>query len=297
MTYTKDITVIIPHRDTPQYLPNLLASIPKSAKIEIIIVDNSTVPLQSGQIETDREFTLLHSDMARKGGGARNEGIVHAHGKWLVFADADDFFSADAFDAFYRHIDTNAELVFFTMKAVFRETGQPSVRTDRYVRLVDDYLSGATNEMFLRLYYSSPCAKMVSHAMVDRHGLRYDEGIAADDKYFCMQCGYHAQKVEADLQVVYIATVTHGSQTQTLNDTVMYTRLEVNLRCNQFLRSHGLAAYQFSILNFFLLTLKARPMLLPRLMCLLVRYRQNPLVGASRWIKTAKTYKMSKERA
>lgn len=292
-----DFSVIIPHRDSIQYLPKLLGSIPVSKQIEIILVDNSPTPIQQDQIPTDREFTLLYSSPSRGAGGARNEGIDHAHGKWLLFADADDFFTDDAFETFYRHIDSQAEMIYFSMDSIFQNNGQHSVRGEQFTKLVQDYLNGQINEYELRLGYSSPCAKMVSHSMVKEHAIRYDEVIAGNDKYFSMLCGYYAQKIEADDVFVYVATATSGSLTQRSEFKVLYSRLHVNLRYNQFLRQHNLSKYQSSIMNWLILSLKVRPSSFPKLIWLLLKFRQSPFIGFSRWGNTIKNYRKRKESA
>ena len=96
MIYTKDFSIIIPHRDSVQYLPKLFSSIPDSDGIEIIIVDNSPEPISKDSIGVDREFQLLYSSPSRGAGGARNVGVENAHGKWLLFLDADDYFAEGA---------------------------------------------------------------------------------------------------------------------------------------------------------------------------------------------------------
>ena len=292
-----DFSVIIPHRNSVQYLPKLLGSIPASERIEIIIVDNSPEPIQAQQICSDRKFTLLYSAPQRGAGGARNVGMEHASGKWLIFSDADDFFADNAFERFYAHIDSDAEMVYFSMSGVFQETGEHSKRGDMFTDLVQGYLNGKWDEYDLRLKYSSPCAKMVRKELVDRHHLLYDEVVAGNDRYFSVLSGYYAKKIEAEDTVVYIATVTAGSLTQRQEYKVMYSRLDVLVRCNYFLRQHHLAKYQLSVMNWTLHTLKARPTSAFRIIHLFLRYRQSPFIGISGWLKTAWNYRKNIEKA
>ena len=292
-----DISVIIPHRNSVQYLPKLLGSIPVSEQIEIIIVDNSPEPIQAQQIRSDRKFTLLYSAPQRGAGGARNVGIEHASGKWLVFADADDFFADNAFERFNDYLDSDAEVVFFSMSGVFQETGEHSKRGDMFTELVQGYLNGKWDEYDLRLRYSSPCAKMVRKELVDRHHLRYDEVIAGNDRYFSVLSGYYAKKIEAEDTVVYVATVTAGSLTQRHEYEVMYSRLKVLVRCNYFLRQHHLGKYQISIMNWMLHAIKARPTSIFRIIGLLLKYKQSPFIGITGWLKTAWNYRKNTEKA
>ena len=214
MIYSKDFTVIIPHRNSIRFLPKLFASIPVSDRIEVILVDNSPVPVTKEEIGIDRDYILIYSAPERGAGGARNEGIQYAHGKWLLFADADDFYSADAFDVYYSKFDSDAEIIYTGMGGVYEETGKPSDRGDKYARLVHKYITGEIEEKKLRLGFASPCCKMVSHDLVKRHQLKYDEVVASNDIYFSLLSGFYAKSIDAVDKITYIATVSRGSLTR-----------------------------------------------------------------------------------
>ena len=97
--YTKDFSVIVPTwRGAIKYLPRLVDSIPNKKGIEIIVVDNSKESVSRAEIKSDREIILLHSAPERHAGGSRNDGMAIAKGKWLLFADSDDYYTCDAFD-------------------------------------------------------------------------------------------------------------------------------------------------------------------------------------------------------
>ena len=95
-------SVIIPHRDSVKTLKRLFDTIPCNPDIEIVLVDNSDFPITKEDVNINRDYKLCWADPKRFAGGARNVGIENAHGKWLVFADADDYFTPNAFDDFYK---------------------------------------------------------------------------------------------------------------------------------------------------------------------------------------------------
>ena len=289
MKYTKDFSIIIPHRNSVRFLPKLFSSIPKSDKIEVILVDNSPEPITMSQVReagVARDFTLLFSPPARGAGGARNEGIEHASGKWLLFLDADDFFAERAFDSFYKHLESHAEMIYFCMGGIYEDTGERSNRGDYYTNLVMDYRNVKIDEMRLRLSYSSPCAKMVSHELVDRHNIRYDEVLASNDTYFSMLTGYYATKIDTDPTEVYIATVSRGTLTRRRDFAVILSRYQVALRFNKFLKEHSLRDRQKSVMVYFY---NARPYGIKKLLKmfgLAIKYRQNLFIGANRWSRS-----------
>ena len=286
-TYTKDISVIVPvWRGALQYLPKLLSTIPISEMIEVIIVDNSQEQIKADEIVSERAFDLLYADPKRHAGGSRNVGMEAAKGKWLVFADADDYFSDNAFDVFYKYIDTDAEVVYSCMQGVYVDTGEYSDRGDDYTILVNNYLDGRQTETDLRCGFSSPCAKMVSHALVDRENLRYDEIRACNDIYFSAATGYFAKNIEATREVTYIATVNRGSLTKRRDFETISARVYGISHRNWFFKQHGLKKKQKSVMAMFYLARKFSIRQKMALVRILIHFRQNPFIGWKNWGKT-----------
>lgn len=289
-------SIIIPHRNSVELLSKLLSTIPNSSDCEILVVDNSPMQISKESIKTDRNINLLYSDPSRGAGGARNVGIENARGKWLIFADADDYFSQNAFDVFSSQKDSDADLIYTEMDGVYLDTGERSNRGDGYTKLVKRFLNREIPETDLRFKFFSPCCKMVSHDLVKRHNLRYDEVTASNDVFFSMQCGYYAKKIDAVDAVTYIATVSRGTLTKRGDYAVISARYGVNLRYNSFLRSHGYPEYQISILNFALRLCKMGIKPAWEALYLLFKYRQNPFIGYRNWLITIKQTHKSKKK-
>ena len=89
-------SIIIPHKDIPCLLQRCLDSIPPRDDVQIIVADDDSSPDVvdfahfPGSDRTDVE--ILFTKEGRGAGYARNCGLARAKGRWLVFADADDFF-------------------------------------------------------------------------------------------------------------------------------------------------------------------------------------------------------------
>lgn len=283
-----DFSVIIPcWRGAVKYLPKLIDSIPQRGGIEIIVVDNSRTELNREEIETKRIFTLLHSTSERHAGGSRNDGIDVAKGKWLIFADADDYFTKDAFDIFYSHLNSNAEIVYTKPEGRYEDTGEKSERGDYYANLVHGFCNGEVCEEDLRLRFGTPWCKMVLREFVMREGLRFDEIRACNDLYFSLASGYYARSIEADDRTTYIVTVNHGSLTQHRDYEVIMSRLIGKIHCNKFLKSHGYKNQQRSVMSYISEARHYGIKAFFSMIWIVMKERQNPFVGWRRWKNTA----------
>lgn len=291
----KVYSLIIPQRNSINTLPRLFASVPDREDIEILLVDNTPEPITKEQVGISRDYQLLWSSPTRFAGGARNEGMDHAKGKWLIFADADDYFAPNAFEVFEQYRNSDADIIYFCADGVYPETGERSEQADLYTNLVSNYLKKPNNEWGLRLSFHVPWAKMVRRSFVEENHIRYDEVVANNDDFFSLQSGYFAKKIEAVDKVVYLYVVSHGSLMRRRSYEVMRTRYEVILRCNKFKKQHGLSKYQGSVMYFLAESRHYGVKAMWEFFTMLFKYHQNPFIGMSNWFKTAKRIK-NKER-
>lgn len=284
----KTFSLIIPQRNSIDTLPRLFNSVPEREDIEILLVDNSPEPITKELVGIERDYQLLWSSPTRFAGGARNEGMDHAQGKWLIFSDADDYFASGAFDIFEQYKDSDADVIYFCADGVYPETGERSEQADLYTQLVQNYLKDPSKEWGLRLSFHVPWAKMIRRSFVEENHIRFDEVVANNDDFFSLVSGYYAKKIEAVDKVVYLYVVSQGSLMRRRSLDVMRTRYEVILRCNQFKRQHGLRKYQGSVMYFLAESRHYGVKAMWNFFTLLLKYKQNPFIGIKNWSKTAK---------
>jgi len=278
-----DISVIIPQKNSIRYLQKLFSTIPENERIQIIVVDNSEKPVTKEEIGISRSYSLLWASPDRCAGGARNVGIDHAEGRWLVFADADDYFEPGAFDLFLSKVNSTSDLIYYCPRGIFMDTGETSVRGKAGSDLINDYLNGKKSEMDLRLHYLYPYCKMVRTSMVKERNLRFDEVLAGNDMYFSMTSGYYANRVEVVNRVVYVVTSSPGTLTRRFDYDVIKSRLNATLHCNEFLRAHKLGRHQLSIMFALIQSVHFGTDKTLEFLRMAREYRQNPFVGCSRW--------------
>ena len=234
-------TIIIPHytKDNTTLLQRAVSSIPIRDDLQVLVVDNSPTPISNSLLKDRSDVTILYSDNSRFAGGARNVGIGKSSGKWLIFMDADDFFTPQAFEVFDTYKDTNNDIVYFKSNSKYSDTLENANRSVGYNTLIDEYLT-TSDELQLRTKFNVPWAKMINRSFVVDNNILFDEVPASNDKMFSLLTGLSAHLIAVDTREVYCITVCKGSITNTINLRNLESQFEVNVRINEVLKRHGL---------------------------------------------------------
>lgn len=291
-----DFSIIIPQRNSLDTIPRLIDSIPQGEDIEVILIDNTPEPISKSDIRSEREFTLLWSPPEKYAGGARNKGLEAATGKWLVFSDADDYFTNEAFKVFKSHLNDDHDVIYFSARGEYSDGSGPTTRSAQYDKLVDDFLDNSSKEIDIRLNFSVPWAKMIRRQFVVDNGFRFDEVTAANDAYFSLMTGYYAKTITASKDVVYVVTTSKGSLTKRKDEAAIWSRYEVGLRKNKFLREHDLSDKQSSLMVFIAESRHYGLKSVLRFLMAAFKYRQNIFIGWKRWLRTyQKTVKQERK--
>lgn len=212
-----EYTIIIPHKNMSGPLQYCLDSIPLREDVQVIVVDDDSdaekvdfghFPQWKG---THYEYYLTKEG---KGAGyARNVGLEHAQGKWVLFSGADDFF-LPAFDEIMdEERETDVDLIFFRPKAVLlKDRISHSKRADRYNRFIDDYLRSSDEER-IRCRWLSDVSKFYRLQMIRDHQIRFDEIRYSNDNLFSVKAGVSARKIAVREKAFYCITESEGTLT------------------------------------------------------------------------------------
>lgn len=240
MNSTINYTIIIPHYNIPELLLRCLHSIPVREDIQVIVVDDCSpdaARYQKDYPELSRPFLEFYS--TPKGGSAgraRNIGLQHAKGKWLLFADSDDFFVENVEDILDKFVDAKEDVVFFNKRTVCSEDiTKEACRSSWCEQGIQEYLNTG-NETPLRCYHFAPWGKMIKRQLVEDNVIRFDETRYSNDYYFSSCVGIKAKTIAVHDIPIYVVTVRNGSLTDN-----MYTKPgEVESRSYVMLKVHSL---------------------------------------------------------
>lgn len=209
---------VIPHHNTPALLQRLVDSIPMREDIEIIVVDdNSDEDKKASISRPDVQTIYIDKEHSRGAGKARNVGMDVAKGKWLLFADADDFYKTGFIDVLDEYKDDDIEMLFFYVDFVDSDSLQP-INNEKDVRKVSSDVvrqyDGTKNSADILLYLGwTPWHKMQRREFVMAHGFRFEEVPKGNDVFFSMQMGYFVRKWKVDRRALYTVTYYRNSIT------------------------------------------------------------------------------------
>jgi glycosyltransferase involved in cell wall biosynthesis len=235
-------SIIIPHYNIPDLLMRCLKSIPVSEDIQVIVVDDNS-PDADTYLDRYPELSRPYLEFIRttKGGGAgyaRNVGLDHAKGKWLLFADADDLYVDDMYNIIRPYTDSKADIIFFKEKSVLStDIHQIMKRVEYMNKYIDEYYETGCDK-FVRFRYPQPWGKMIKREFIENYRFRFDEVEYSNDFYFSVCIGYYAKEVDVSNQVLYIYTYRENSLAGVFCSTPneLKVRAEVSFRVEKLFR-------------------------------------------------------------
>lgn len=200
-------SVIIPHKNCPELLQRCLNSIPLRDDLEVIIVDDHSDESITKDVSfpgKNRDNTFVVFLTENKGAGyARNIGIEKSKGKWLLFADADDYYTNainGLLDKYSKDEDTS--LVYLNAQLVYEGTDKVMpYRVDSYIRRFNN--KKFYSEKVLRYGVWTPWTRMVKRELVQKYNIRYETIPTGNDVMFCLNCSRYADRISSYVPIIY----------------------------------------------------------------------------------------------
>lgn len=195
----KVYSFIIPHHNCPKLLNRLIDSIPSRADVEVIVVDDNSAP--DKKPENLREGVILINVPANesKGAGhARNVGLENATGKWLLFADSDDYYENGFLEVLDKYKDSQLDILYFNIYSEVSQGDQSSI-LQRYAESSKERV----DKCILGFSSNAPWNKMFRHDFVKCVGEKFEEIPSSNDAWFANSMSVNAINVDVEFAVLY----------------------------------------------------------------------------------------------
>lgn len=190
---------IIPHHNGPDPLNRLLDSIPQRNDVEIIVVDdNSDEDKKPSITRKDVQLILLSKDESKGAGHARNVGLDKARGKWLLFADSDDYYLPDFISVLDKYRESDIDILYFN---IFSEVSN----SDQF-NILERYLNSEHthhDRCVLGFSNNAPWNKMFRRDFVFDVGEKFEEIPSSNDAWFTNIMAIKARKITVDTTILY----------------------------------------------------------------------------------------------
>lgn len=207
------ITITIPVYNAEKYLRNLLESIIHQTmdfrQMQVIMVDDlstdgSTKIMDEYANKYDNFISIKLKENHKIAGTARNVGVEMALGKYLMFADADDFFPKDACQTLYDEIEEKkADFITGNYINADQDGKVWDIPIFDYEKYEDLKLSITDYDKSFFILNSSVCNKIFKRSFVLENGIKFLEGVPGEDAYFTTSCFMKAKSVYYISHVVY----------------------------------------------------------------------------------------------
>jgi hypothetical protein len=206
-----DVSVVIPAHNCRAYLDRCLtAALVQRVRKEIIVVDDGSTDGSRGLLDL---YAAYHPDIVKvvsieasgTAGRPRNVGIAHATGRYVFFCDADDHLGPEALERLVTMADRNGSDIVLG-KVVGHGRRAPVSMFDVNVDRAD--LGDSP------VYNSLSCFKLFRREMLERHDIRFGEGMrVGEDILFTVHAYCHARRISvvADYECYHLVARPDGS--------------------------------------------------------------------------------------
>lgn len=241
-------TFIIPHKNIHHLLERCILSIPERTDVEIIVVDDNSKNIDEleriGVLSRDN-IQLIKLNESKGAGYARNIGISKAKGKWLVFADSDDYFITNSLNEMMNYyLSSAADIIYFDIACLNAGTLQPASNAEVQYR---QYIHNVNAETLCKYKLKVPWGKFLKRDLVVKNNIKFDETLVANDIIFSLKTGLAATTVKIEKTPIYTWLVRNNSLTSIRNRETALLHFNAAVRYNNILKTAGLNQYRINL--------------------------------------------------
>ncbi|MBZ5200604.1 bifunctional glycosyltransferase family 2 protein/CDP-glycerol:glycerophosphate glycerophosphotransferase [Planomicrobium chinense] len=246
------LSVVVIAFNNELYIDEALESLHEQTydDFEVVVVNDfssdRTGELIDRFVEGKPRFKAIH--LTENSGGCstpRNTGIAHTTGEYVMFLDGDDWYTIDACEKMVEAIErTDSDFV----------AGQV-IRTNNYEIWYHNQIYSRERinfnirEFTYMLFDSLSVNKIYKRSFLDRHSLRFPEGIHYEDVVFTGKAYFLAESISVIPEPVYYWRVVENADAKSITNRRhefenFENRIIAHRYFDQFLRENGAILYQ-----------------------------------------------------
>lgn len=230
---TPCVSIIVPCFNVASHVGECLDSATGQSykNLQIITVDDgstdATVPTLKARAAKDSRILLIQQENAGAG-AARNTGLYHATGDYVLFIDADDFLELDAIEKLVREAEkTRADI---TMGARMKFNSKGGVVAP--ARTFAEYRPAVTATEFPSVFgVIAIHGKLFRASFLHRHHLTFQETVGQEDFSFAYITYRQARRITVLPEVVY-----HYRKHESAGASLTRSRLKTRVLLGRFVQ-------------------------------------------------------------
>lgn len=245
------ISVIIPCYNVEKYLPKCLDELIKQTyqDFEVICIDDvstdSTPDILKKYASNDSRIIVLRQDSNQGVSAARNLGIKHATGEYILFCDSDDYYEKNALERFVTVIEkSSADAVCSKLNVIYHAHEEMKPSDLNYYSLRQLGLHKPSTKILQKLDLSTN-DKMFRRSIIEQNDISFPVGLHFEDAYFAIACLSLCKNIYFLNECLY-NYVRHDNSTMSdtwsnkLSDDYAIEHLYIAFKLYDFFSEHGI---------------------------------------------------------
>lgn len=226
------VSIIMPVYNVQEYIKTSLSNVVNQSyqNIEIIVVDDGstdlTADLVKEQMQVDTRIQYIYQEK-KNAGVARNIGMMHAHGKYLMFLDGDDMFDEQLVEKLYDRAESMQADLCICGADHYDEQQEEYIPQHQYLvkKMLpeQDVFSKETNpDYFFNLTTFVPWNKLYLRSFIQENNIQFQNIERVNDQYFVMLAMAMAKRITVvDECLVHYRTNQSNNLTNTFSQSAM----------------------------------------------------------------------------
>ena len=251
------VSVIMPAYNSGDYIGKAIESVLTQTleDFELIIINDGSCDNTSDVIESFDDDRIILINQENQGpGAARNNALKIINGEYVMFLDADDWYTTDALESAYKHASLNDTDISIFQIIKFDGEKYSENSWFNLDNFPDEFTGRVFNPHecgdFLFDISVSACQKIFKRQFIKDINARFPEGIYFEDMPFFFYTFLNAERISIIRRHLYIRRKHSGSITETVDEKFLDTVEAGRIMMGIFIETGWYDTYKYDLLAF-----------------------------------------------